>query len=96
MLPGVATLTRLLGVPDDCLKKIVHDDLRAYVFRSKGCAVAIAWCGENQRRPLTLARGLRAYDIMGNALSPRDAALTESPVYLLSGDADSIMQSLPR
>ncbi|MBI5685021.1 MAG: carbohydrate binding domain-containing protein [Verrucomicrobia bacterium] len=96
MLSGVAALTHLLGVPDECVKKIVHDDLRAYVFRSKGRAVAIAWCGENQRRPLTLAKGVRAYDIMGNALPPREAALGELPVYLAGGDAESVLQSLPR
>jgi hypothetical protein len=96
MLPGVAALTRLLGVPDECLRKIVRDDLCVYVFRSKGRAVAIAWCGENQRRLLALAKGVRAYDIMGNALPPRDAALGESPIYLAGGDAESILQSLPR
>jgi len=96
MLPGVAALTRLFGVPDECVKKIVRDDLRAYVFRSKGRAVAIAWCGESQRRPLTLAKGVRAFDIMGNELPARHAALSETAVYLAGGDAESIIQSLPR
>ncbi|MFA6563289.1 MAG: carbohydrate binding domain-containing protein [Verrucomicrobiia bacterium] len=95
MLPGVAALTRLLGVPDECVRKIVRDDLRAYVFRSKGRAVAIAWCGENQRRPLALAKGVRAFDIMGNELPARHAALSETPLYLAGGDAESILQSLP-
>ena len=94
MLPGVAALSRLLGVPEECVKKIIQDDLRAYVFRSKGRAVAIAWCGENQRRPLALARGVRACDIMGNPLTPADAALTESPIYLTGGNADAIVASL--
>lgn len=96
MLPGVAALTRLLGVPDECVKKIVRDDLRAYVFRSKDRAVAIAWCGENHRQPLALAKGARAYDIMGNELPARDAALSDAPLYLVSRDADSVIQSLPR
>jgi hypothetical protein len=96
MLPGVTALTRLLGVPDECVRKIVRGDLRAYVFRMKNRAVAIAWCGENQRRPLAPAKGVRAFDIMGNALPPRDATLGESPVYLVGGDAESILQSLPR
>lgn len=96
MLPGVAAFTRLLGVPDECVRKIVRDDLRAYVFRSKGHAVAIAWCGENQRRPLALAKGVRAFDIMGNELPARHAALSETPLYMAGGDAESILQSLPR
>ncbi len=94
MLPGVAALTHLFGVPEECVKKIIQDDLRAYVFRSKGRAVAIAWCGENQRRALALARGVRACDIMGNPLPPGDAALTDSPIYLTGGNADSIVASL--
>jgi hypothetical protein len=96
MLPGVAALTRLLGVPDECVKKIIREDWRAHVFRSNGRAVTIAWCGENKRQPLALAKGVRAFDIMGNALAARDAALSETPVYLVSKDAESAVQSLPR
>ena len=96
MLPGVAALTRLFGVPDECVNKVLSGDLRAYVFRSKSRAVAVAWCGENQRRPLTLAKGVRAYDLMGNELAPHDAALSESPVYLTAASADAIARSLPR
>ncbi|MFA5189835.1 MAG: carbohydrate binding domain-containing protein [Verrucomicrobiia bacterium] len=96
MLPGIAALTRLLGVPDRCVNRIIRDDLRAYVFQSKGHAVAIAWCGEHHRRPLTLARGVRACDIMGNTLPPNNAALSESPVYLVGATAGAVEQSLPR
>jgi hypothetical protein len=96
MLTGAAALTRLLGEPDECVKKVNRDDLRAYVFRSKGRAVAIAWCGEGKRQPLALVKGVRAYDIMGNALAARDAALSETPVYLVSKEAESVVQSLPR
>jgi hypothetical protein len=95
MLPGVAALTRLLGVPDECVQRLGRDDWRAYVFRTGGRAVAIAWCAEGRSRTLALAKGVRAYDIMGDELPTRDAALTESPVYLVGADADKLAASLP-
>ncbi len=66
------------------MKAVHRDDLRAYVFRGKERAVAIAWCGTEQTRRFTLAAGVRAYDIMGNELPAHDSVLTESPVYLVS------------
>ncbi len=96
MLPGVAALTRLFGTPEECVKKVVHDDLRAYVFRSKNRMVAVAWCGENQCRPLALARGVHAHDIMGNPLPSGGVALSDSPIYLTSDSAEAIEQSLLR
>ena len=40
MYPGVAALTRLLGVPEECVKILHLDGLAAYVFRVKDEAVA--------------------------------------------------------
>lgn len=98
MLPGVAALTRLLGVPDECVKKIVRDDLRAHVFRSKNRAVAIAWCGAGQIHSLALAKGVRAFDIMGNDLQADQLKLSESPIYLVAGanQAPRIVEMLER
>ena len=94
MLPGIAALTRLFGVPQECVKIIHREDLRAYVFRDKDRAVAVTWCNVDQKRSLTLAPNVRAYDIMGNEISPHDVVVTESPIYLLSTSADAILQSL--
>jgi hypothetical protein len=94
MYAGIAALTARLGVPEQCVKAVNRDDLRAYVFRGKGGAVAVAWCGVDQKRPLTLAAGVRAYDIMGNEIPARDAALGESPVYLTSAGPEAVIQSL--
>ncbi len=94
MYPGIAALTRLLGVPEECIKAVNREDLQAYVFRGKENTVAIAWCGVGQSQPLTLAAGARAYDVMGNEIPPGAAALTDSPVYLLSADAEAVLQSV--
>lgn len=98
MLPGVAALTRLLGVPDECVRKIARDDLRACVFRTKNRAVAIAWCGTDRTRALALAKGVRAFDIMGNELRADELKLSESPVYLAAGanQARRIVEMLER
>jgi hypothetical protein len=96
MYAGVAALTTLFGVPEQCVKAVNRDDLKAYVFRGKDRAVAVAWCGAERKRPFRLAAKVRAYDIMGNEIPPRDAALSDSPIYLLSAAAEAILQSLDR
>jgi len=94
MYAGIAALTTLFGVPEQCVKAVHRDDLKAYVFRGKDRGVAIAWCGSEPKWPLTLAAGVRAYDIMGNEIPASAAALTDSPVYLVSASTDAILQSL--
>ena len=54
MYAGVAALTRLLGVPDECVKAVHDDGLVAYVFRAKDRVVAIAWCEAGRSRKLKL------------------------------------------
>ena len=93
MYAGVAALTRLFGVPEECVKAVNRDDLRAYVFRGKDREVAVAWCGADQKRRLTLAASVQAYDIMGNEIPASDLVLSESPVYLVS-TAQPILESL--
>ena len=94
MYAGIAALTTLFGVPEECVKAVNRDDLKAYVFRGKNRGVAIAWCRAEQRQSLRLAAGVRTYDIMGNEIPASSAALTDSPVYLVSASADAILQSL--
>ena len=40
------------------------------------------------------ASGVRAYDVMGNEILPRETVLSDSPIYLLSDSAEPIVQSL--
>jgi len=94
MYAGVAALTTLFGVPQQCVKAVNRNDLKAYVFRGKDRAVAIAWCGTERKRPLKLAAGVRAYDIMGNEIPASAATLTDSPAYLVSASADAVLQTL--
>jgi hypothetical protein len=96
MLPGVAALTRLFGVPDECVARIHRDGLHACVFRAKGRAVAIVWLDAEPKRPLKPAATVRAYDIMGNEVAAREAVLSESPVYLVADDAASVIRSVSR
>ena len=96
MYAGVAALTRLLGVPDECVMTVRTDALCAYVFQAKDRLVAIAWCEAGKSRKLKPAPAVQAYDIMGNRLSLKDSVLQESPVYLVGKSAESILASLPR
>jgi hypothetical protein len=96
MYAGVSALTRLLGLPDECVKTVHEDGLAAYVFRVKDRAVAIAWCEAGQSRKLKPAGGVQAYDIMGNGLLLKDAVLGESPVYLVGKSSDSILALLAK
>ena len=96
MYAGVAALTRLLGVPDECVMTVRTDALCAYVFQAKDRLVAIAWCEAGKSRKLKPAPAVQAYDIMGNRLSLKDSVLQESPVYLVGKSAQSVLASLPR
>jgi hypothetical protein len=96
MYAGVAALNRLLGVPDQCVKTVHDNGLLAYVFRTKDRAVAIAWCEAGQSGKLKLPPAIQAYDIMGNACSPGDFVLGQSPVYLVGNQVEAVVGSLPR
>jgi hypothetical protein len=96
MYAGVAALTRLLGVPDECVETVHTEGLAAYVFRVKDRVVAIAWCEAGRSRKLRLARAVQAYDIMGNSLSLKDPVLGGSPVYLVGKQAETVLATLSR
>ena len=96
MYAGVAALTRLLGVPDECVKIAHEDGVSAYAFRVKDRVVAIAWCEAGQSRKLKQSGGAAAYDIMGNGLLLKDTLLGESPVYLVGKDAEAVLASLAK
>jgi hypothetical protein len=96
MYAGVAALTRLLGVPDECVKTVHEDGLVAYVFRVKDRAVAIAWCEAGRSRKLKPSGGVQAYDIMGNTILLKEAVLGESPVYLVGKDEEAVLALLAK
>jgi hypothetical protein len=68
--------------------------VRAYVFRKGRAAVGVAWRTDGETRPLRPARGVRAFDIMGNELSGPGLSLAASPVYLAGPDVSSVGASL--
>ncbi len=94
MYAGVAALTRLLGVPDECVKTVHDSGLWAYVFRTKDRVVAIAWCESGHSRKFDLAPTVQAYDIMGNAISPASLMLGQSPIYLAGPQVGAVLASL--
>jgi len=96
MYAGVAALTRLLGVPDECVKMVLTDGLAAYVFRVKDRVVAIAWCEAGRSRKLKSAATVQAYDIMGNGLSLKDSVLEESPLYLVGKSPEAVLAPLSK
>jgi len=96
MFAGVAALTRLLGVPDECVKTVHDDGLAAYVFRGKDRVLAIAWCEAGKPRKLKAAPAVQAYDIMGNTILLKEAVLGESPVYVVGKSAEAILTSLSK
>ncbi|MBM4088295.1 MAG: hypothetical protein FJ276_02530 [Planctomycetes bacterium] len=94
MYAGASVLTRLLGVPQACERVVLHDGIRAYVFRTGERSVAIAWRDNGQPKRLRLAPHVVALDIMGNALPAGEAELSQSPVYLVAPAAEPIARSL--
>jgi len=94
MYAGVAALTRLLGEPAECLKRLRDGGIMAYVFRVGNRTVAIAWCEAEQPRKLRLVAGVAAYDIMGNELTEGSPVLSQSPIYLTGKRADSVLRAL--
>jgi len=94
MYAAVAAATRLLGVPEACVKIVSRDGLEARVFRSGGRIVAVAWCSSGQSRRLQLEPGVTACDLMGNVLPGRETRVGETPVYLIGGQAEKVIVSL--
>ncbi|HWI58510.1 MAG TPA: hypothetical protein VNZ22_14895, partial [Bacillota bacterium] len=93
MYAGVAALTRLLGVPETCVKRLENNGLHAYVFRRQNHAVAIAWAQAAQISKVKLPPGVQAYDVMGNRLSGTELPLTSSPIYLVSLQPEAILRA---
>lgn len=96
MYAGVAALTNLLGVPDACERIVDRDGLHAYVFRSAGRSVAVAWCRQDRTHRIEVGTNSRAYDLMGNAVAGPAFDLGETPVYLVGPTTQSVLEALTR
>jgi hypothetical protein len=96
MYAGVAAHSRLLGVPDECVRIRNEDGLHAYAFRVRDHHVAVAWCEPGRSRRVARAEGCQAYDIMGNELSGPNVALDVAPIYLMGPTVDSVLGPLSR
>lgn len=94
MYAGAAALTRLLGVPQSCEQIIHRAGVRAYIFRTAGRSVAIAWQDNGQTKRLKPTPPVTAWDIMGNELPTGEVVLGESPLYLAAPTAKPIATSL--
>jgi hypothetical protein len=95
MYAGVVALTKLLGVPETCEGIVNHEGAIAYIFRSGGRTVAIAWRSSEGKVPLKPVPGVDVRDIMGNPVEAKVSVLSETPIYLLGADADLVEQALP-
>jgi hypothetical protein len=96
MYAGVAALTRLLGVPDDCVQTVHDNQMTAYVFRIKDRFVAIAWGEAGRSRKWKWTPTVQAYDIMGNSLPLDASVLGESPMYLVGKSVEAVLAPLAR
>jgi hypothetical protein len=90
MYAGIAALTTLLGVPDACERVVDRDGLQAYVFRTAGRIVTVAWCRTGQTRRLEVGAADRVYDIMGNKVAG-PVIVGETPVYLVGPTVPSAL-----
>ena len=95
MYPGVAVLTKQLGVPEACERIVNRDGTCAYLFRTAGQTLAIAWRSGAENKPVKPVEGVTVCDIMGNEVGPGAAVLSESPLYLLGSTADLVERALP-
>ena len=94
MLPGVAALTRILGVPQDCVQILHVQGVAAYLFKVNRRTVAIAWCDAGPPCSLRPAPAVQAYDIMGNPLTLEGTALNQTPIYLVGDSAQAILPAV--
>lgn len=84
MLPAVAVLARWLGPDFQFVRKLDKPAwLLAYEFRSRGRPLVILWTRKPDAPPLDVPRGLRAFDLMGNAIDGRKITVGEEPMYLV-------------
>jgi hypothetical protein len=91
MFVALNRLARLLGpAPVPLLPRIATDRVRAYLFRTPGGIVAVAWACTDEAVTVSLPGGITARDLMGNPLAQRSAKLTATPMYFIGPDAEKL------
>jgi hypothetical protein len=92
MYAGAAALTRILGVPTECLGTFHSGAFHAFVFRHGARSIAIAWAGREKSREVELPEAITALDLMGNKLEHRALAFGSTPVYLQAASAPDLLE----
>jgi hypothetical protein len=92
MYAGSAALTRILGVPTECLGTFHAGAFHAFVFRHGARSVAIAWAGREKSKELELPEAITALDVMGNKLEQRALSFGSTPVYLQAASASDLLE----
>jgi hypothetical protein len=103
MYAGIATFTKMFRWVTFPLQVVDRDGLHGYVFstidspldlpNSRHPVVAVAWSLEKARR-LTIDPAAKALDLMGNTIGERTIELTETPVYLVALEPESVLRTL--
>jgi hypothetical protein len=84
MLPAVAAMTRWLGADFQFVRKWDQPErVQAYEFRARGRTVVILWTRNSAAPQLDVPPGLRAFDLMGNAIGAQRIVPGEEPMYLV-------------
>ncbi|HRT07075.1 MAG TPA: carbohydrate binding domain-containing protein [Candidatus Paceibacterota bacterium] len=94
MLPAVAAFTGLVGVPEECVYRLVAAERCGFVFRARNGAAAVVWARNGTTGHLRPPRSIRAYDIMGNELPGPPFELGSAPIYLLHSSTDELVNAL--
>lgn len=94
MLPAVAAFTGLVGVPEECVYRVVAAERCGFVFRTRNGAAAVVWARNDTTGHLRPPRSIRAYNIMGNELPGPPFELGSAPIYLLASRADQLVTAL--
>ena len=77
-----AALSRLLGPDVEFVHKWTEPAwLQAFEFRSRGRTVTVLWTRKAGASALTIPKGCRALDLMGNRLAGPEIIPTDVPVY---------------
>ncbi|MGC8743130.1 MAG: carbohydrate binding domain-containing protein [Verrucomicrobiia bacterium] len=95
MYVSSAVLCRLLGVPDECVKKIRRNNNYCYIFKTKNRYTAICWSNSNDGKLIKLTDAVDCYDIVGNKIE-KEVKLTKTPFYFTSKNEKALIDTLDK
>ncbi len=104
MYAGIAVFTKMFSTVASPLRVVDRDGLHGYVFTTADNpldvrnllhpVVAVAWSSSELAKRVTIDPAARAFDLMGNAIGARTIELTETPVYLVAHQPESVLRTL--